>query len=188
MRVIAGTVGGRRLRAPRGDRTRPTSDRVREALFASLGPRVRGARVLDLYAGSGAMGIEALSRGADSAVFVESAPAALRAIRDNLDGLAMGDRTKVLGLTAERACAGDIDVPVDLVLIDPPYDVVLGSVYDALADLHRRGMLAPGAQVVIERSRRDPQLEDTPPRFLASDRIRTYGDTALSYLTADDGD
>src|ERR687886_2242896 len=87
MRVVAGTWGGRRLQAPRGDATRPTSDRVREALFSVLGDRVAGARVLDLFAGSGALGIEALSRGAAGATFVESAPAAIRAVRDNLDAL-----------------------------------------------------------------------------------------------------
>src|SRR5919199_2095346 len=87
MRVVAGTWGGRRLQAPRGDATRPTSDRVREALFSILGDRVTGARVLDLFAGSGALGIEALSRGAVEATFVDSAPAAIRAVRANLDAL-----------------------------------------------------------------------------------------------------
>src|SRR3954447_9655647 len=87
MRVIAGTYGGRRLRAPAGTDTRPTSDRVREALFSVLGERVEGARVLDLFAGSGALGIEALSRGAAGATFVDSAPAALKAVRANLAAL-----------------------------------------------------------------------------------------------------
>src|ERR671914_22179 len=89
MRVIAGRYGGRRLQAPPGDATRPTSDRVREALFSVLGPRVDGARVLDLFAGSGALGIEALSRGAAAATFVETAPAALKALRANLAPLAL---------------------------------------------------------------------------------------------------
>src|SRR3954452_16141177 len=87
MRVIAGSYGGRILKAPRGDGTRPTSDRVREALFSILGDRVQDARVLDLFAGSGALGIEALSRGAQSAVFVDDAPAAVRAVRANLEGV-----------------------------------------------------------------------------------------------------
>src|SRR3712207_4689268 len=87
MRVIAGRWGGRRLQAPPGDATRPTSDRVREALFSVLGTRVDGAHVLDLFAGSGALGIEALSRGAAAATFVDSAPAAIRALKANLDAL-----------------------------------------------------------------------------------------------------
>src|SRR4051794_14982786 len=86
MRVVGGRLGGRRLTAPRGERTRPTSDRVREALFSILGP-LEGDAVLDLYAGSGALGIEALSRGAGAATFVDSAPAAVRAIRHNLEAL-----------------------------------------------------------------------------------------------------
>src|ERR687889_1762341 len=87
MRVIAGTYGGRRLQAPPGTDTRPTSDRVREALFSILGERVEGARVLDLFAGSGALGIEALSRGAAEATFVDKAPAAIRAVRANLEAV-----------------------------------------------------------------------------------------------------
>src|SRR4051794_40776594 len=87
MRVIAGSYGGRILKAPKGDGTRPTSDRVREALFSILGDRVQDARVLDLFAGSGALGLEALSRGAQSVTFVDDAPFAVRAVRANADGV-----------------------------------------------------------------------------------------------------
>src|SRR3954454_20252175 len=100
MRVIAGRFGGRRLQAPAGAATRPTSDRVREALFAIRGERVAGARVLDLYAGSGALGIEALSRGAAEATFVDSAPAAVRAVRANLE--AVGAQAEVRRADARR--------------------------------------------------------------------------------------
>lgn len=100
MRVIAGRHGGRRLQAPAGDATRPTSDRVREALFSILGDRVPGARVLDLYAGSGALGIEALSRGAASATFVDDAPTAVRVLRDNLE--ALGEDAEVVRADALR--------------------------------------------------------------------------------------
>src|SRR5918998_3417279 len=96
MRVIAGRWGGRRLQAPPGDATRPTSDRVREALFSILGARVDDARVLDLFAGSGALGIEALSRGAASATFVDHDPDALAAVRANLDGTGLADRATVV--------------------------------------------------------------------------------------------
>ena len=103
MRVIAGTYGGRRLQAPPGEATRPTSDRVREALFSILGDRVDGARVLDLFAGSGALGLEALSRGAASATFVDSAPAAIRAVRANL--AALGAEAEVVRADALRGSA-----------------------------------------------------------------------------------
>src|SRR5579859_1944240 len=102
MRVIAGELGGRRLRSPRGEATRPTSGRVREALFSMLG-EIDGARVLDLFAGSGALGIEALSRGAASATFVEHAPPALAALRANLAALGLGERSRVVDGDALRA-------------------------------------------------------------------------------------
>jgi 16S rRNA (guanine966-N2)-methyltransferase len=117
MRVIAGRHGGRRLQAPAGDATRPTADRVREALFSVLGARVEGARVLDLFAGSGALGIEALSRGARHCTFVERDRHALDALRENLRrcGLAEDRAGVVVGDGA--SCAGDWD----LALLDPPY-------------------------------------------------------------------
>src|SRR3954453_13668244 len=121
MRVIAGSYGGRTLKAPAGDGTRPTSDRVREALFSILGDRVAGARVLDLFAGSGALGIEALSRGAASATFVDDAPAALRVLRANLE--ALGEDAEVVRADAVRwlrAASGRAH-QYDLVLLDPPY-------------------------------------------------------------------
>src|SRR5947208_2259988 len=124
MRVIAGRLGGRRLKAPAGARTRPTAERVREALFAML-EDVADARVLDLFAGSGALGIEALSRGAASAVFVERDPAALRALRENLAALGLGrDVAEVRRSDAMRALhsAQRRGENYDLVFIDPPYD------------------------------------------------------------------
>src|SRR5262249_21730338 len=123
MRVIAGRFGGRRLRAPRGTVTRPTSDRVREALFAML-TDVDGASVLDLFAGTGALGIEALSRGAATAVFVERDPGAVRALRANLSALALDPTTAVVrsadALAALRSAKGRQET-YDLVFIDPPY-------------------------------------------------------------------
>ena len=121
MRVVAGIYGGRRLVAPPGDATRPTSDRVREALFSVLGASVAGARVLDLFAGSGALGIEALSRGAASALFVDRAPAAIKAIRTNLDALGIEADVRRMPALAALRTAADRGDAYDLVFLDPPY-------------------------------------------------------------------
>src|SRR5262245_38060022 len=141
MRIIAGKLGGRRLVAPRGQGTRPTADRVREALFSALGD-VAGAVVLDLYAGTGALGIEALSRGAERAVFVESARPALVALRDNLAATDLSAASRVIALPVARAT---VEIarqgPFDLVLVDPPY-AALGEVPGVIEDLVAAGALA----------------------------------------------
>lgn len=177
MRVVAGKWGGRALRAPRGTSVRPTTDRVREAVFAILGDGVEGRIVLDLFAGTGAMAIESLSRGAAGAVLVESSPAALGAMKTNL--AAMGaegtvclpldyrDAVRRLSSTGRR---------FDLVFLDPPYGKgLVGRSADLLS---RAGILAPGAVVVTERASRDPG-ETLPPEW--SERIdRRYGDTRIT--------
>jgi 16S rRNA (guanine966-N2)-methyltransferase len=172
MRIVGGAWGGRRLQAPPGDATRPTSDRVREALFSILGERVGGARVLDLFAGSGALGLEALSRGAAEATFVDSAAPAIRALRANLEALgAEGevrrqDALRFLG--SARSAARDYD----LVFLDPPYRLANrlgGRLSDELPHV-----LAPGATVVTESDRRDPLDLD-----LAISDERRYGDTLI---------
>jgi 16S rRNA (guanine966-N2)-methyltransferase len=171
-RVIAGRYGGRRLQAPRGAATRPTSDRVREALFSILGDRVGGARVLDLFAGSGALGLEALSRGAAQATFVERAAPALAALRANL--AALGADAEVVRADALRwlraAPAGARQY--DLVFLDPPYRraAALGAELSELLP----AVLAPGALVVAESDRRAP-IELT---IHATDE-RRYGDTLI---------
>ncbi len=172
MRVIAGRYGGRRLQAPRGDATRPTSDRVREALFSVLAGRVDGARVLDLFAGSGALGIEALSRGAAEATFVDTAPAALRAIRANLD--AIGTTADVRRADARRFLAGASAAArqYDLVFLDPPYRLA-GRLGDELTAA-LPAVLAPGAAVVAESDRRH-ELELGLPIL----DERRYGDTLI---------
>jgi 16S rRNA (guanine966-N2)-methyltransferase len=182
MRVIAGSAGGRRLVAPPGRYTRPTSDRVREALFSSLAPRVPGAAVLDLFAGSGALGIEALSRSAELAVLVEQDRRAVAVIERNLRTTGLGDAATVVRTCAERFCANPRGGPFDMVLVDPPYDLGLPQLWALLGQLHAAGALAEGAIVVIERDKRDPDLDADPPRFLASDRRRSYGDTVLLHL------
>jgi 16S rRNA (guanine966-N2)-methyltransferase len=170
--VIAGRWGGRRLQAPPGAATRPTSDRVREALFSVLAARVSGARVLDLFAGSGALGIEALSRGAAEATFVDTAPAALRAIRANLD--AIGATADVRRADARRflGSASAAAREYDLVLLDPPYRLA-GRLGDELTAA-LPAVLAPGAAVVAESDRRAP-LELGLPIL----DERRYGDTLI---------
>jgi 16S rRNA (guanine966-N2)-methyltransferase len=170
VRVVAGEFKGRRLEAPRGMRTRPTADRVREALFSMLGD-VSGARVLDLFAGSGALGIEALSRGAASAVFVERDPRAAAAIERNLSSLGLDQR--VLRQDALRFMARAEGGTFDLVFCDPPYDSasrLAGPLAERLPAL-----TAQGARIVIESDKRRP-LELPLPLV----KERTYGDTRIA--------
>jgi len=172
VRVVAGRFGGRRLVAPPGDATRPTSDRVREALFSVLGPSIEGTRVLDLYAGTGALGIEALSRGASAAVFVDRAPAAIKAIEANLEVLGIEADVRRMAARAALVSAADSGEAYDLVFLDPPYrrSAELGrELSEALP-----AVLAPGARVVSESDRREP-LELSLPM---TDE-RRYGDTVI---------
>jgi 16S rRNA (guanine966-N2)-methyltransferase len=168
VRIVAGEYGGRRLHAPRGTRTRPTADRVREALFSMLGD-VSGARVLDLYAGSGALGIEALSRGAASAVFVERDARAAATIKRNLD--ALGAEAEVRRQDALRFLASG-EGPFDLVFCDPPYDLA-PSPAAALAE-RVPAVTSGDARIVTESDKRRP-LELPLPIL----RERTYGDTRI---------
>ena len=158
MRIIAGDWRGRKLAAPAGASTRPTGDRVRETLFSMLASRLGSfadLRVADLYAGSGALGLEALSRGAAFACFVDNDPAAVAAIRANVEALGAGDRVTVLPASAARLPAGD---PFDLIFADPPYAPGSGS--QALREALQAGWAAPGAWLAIETERGecvDPQ-------------------------------
>jgi 16S rRNA (guanine966-N2)-methyltransferase len=172
MRIVSGAWGGRRLQAPAGAATRPTSDRVREALFSVLAGRVEGARVLDLFAGSGALGLEALSRGAAEATFVDAAPAAVRAVRANL--AALGAEADVRRQDARRFLGGARSQArdYDLVFVDPPYRLATRLGRELSDDLPP--VLAPGATVVTESDRRSPLDLDLP----ISDE-RRYGDTLI---------
>jgi 16S rRNA (guanine966-N2)-methyltransferase len=171
VRVVAGALRGRRLVAPRGSATRPTADRVREALFSILGD-VSEARVLDLYAGSGALGIEALSRGAGHAEFVDSSPAAVEAIRRNLSDLGITGSVHRRDVSAWLAGATG-EPPFDLVFADPPYDSAV-RVGPLLAE-RLPPLLTEQAVIVTESDKRAPL--ELPFRL---QRERTYGDTRIA--------
>lgn len=202
MRVIAGEARGRRLAAPEGRTTRPTSDRVRESLFAILQARTSGSRVLDLYAGSGALGVEALSRGAERATFVERDRRALAVIRKNLDVCGFAERATVLGMDAEAALSAlaRSGETFDLVFCDPPYRSREAARILPLVP----PVLAEGGVLVLEepaRARHDRTGRDEPrgdehgeagaapaesgaassQRLVLTDR-RVYGGTALSFF------
>ncbi len=178
-RLISGIAGGRRLKVPRSG-VRPTGDRAREALFNSLGSLLdlRGAAVLDLYAGSGALGLEALSRGAASVVFVESSPGVLPVLKANL---------AAVGLPGGRVIAGSVPAVVggaaparfDLVLADPPYATPDDEVIGVLQTLSEGTWLASGVVVVVERSSRDRPFEWPTP--FTGLRDRRYGEALLRY-------
>jgi 16S rRNA (guanine966-N2)-methyltransferase len=169
VRIVAGSLGGRRIEAPRGTRTRPTSDRVREALFSVLGD-VTGMAVLDLFAGSGALGLEALSRGAARATFVERDAAALRALEANIGSLGVEADLRRTDARAFARNASSAGGPYDLIFVDPPYRDAqrLGR------ELDLRSLLASGGRVVVESHRSAPLEIDLPPTF-----ERRYGDTLI---------
>jgi 16S rRNA (guanine966-N2)-methyltransferase len=176
MRVIAGSLGGRSLVAPKGLATRPTTDRVREALFSVLGD-VSGASVLDLYAGTGALGIEALSRGATRAVFVENARPALDALRRNLETLGLRSVSTIVTNPVLRAVRGLTSTDrFDLVFVDPPYADLKDAV-QALEVVVGAKRCAEDVRVVLEHASRDDGPEVKGLVFLAT---RRYGDTSLS--------
>ncbi|HET9254659.1 MAG TPA: 16S rRNA (guanine(966)-N(2))-methyltransferase RsmD [Pseudonocardiaceae bacterium] len=178
VRIVAGVAGGRRLAVPpRG--TRPTSDRVREAIFSAVQARhdLDGARVLDLYAGSGGLGLEALSRGAAHVRFVESDRQAVAVLRRNIAALGLPGAEVTLG-DVLAVVGGQPEAPYDLVLADPPYaldDTALGRVLGGLA----RGWLAPAALIVVERPARVVPL--AWPEGVCELTNRRYGDTGVHY-------
>lgn len=177
MRVIAGRLRSRALHAPKGDGTRPTSDRVKEAMFSMLESRAALAEVnmLDLYAGSGALGIEALSRGAAHAVFVENEANALRALRQNLTALSLQSQALVLQGDVGKAAARVGAQRFQLVLMDPPYRAIGdGSALRALAAWEPH---LTSATLLLEHARKDPAPK-LPGRELVAHRV--YGDTALA--------
>lgn len=181
-RIVAGTLGGRRIAAPAGDRTRPTSDRVREALFSTLESMVdlEGARVADLYAGSGAVGLEALSRGAAHVLLVESDPRVARVVRQNIAALGVGSAARLSTAKVSTALAeGPDGGGYDVVFADPPYAVPGEEVAAVQEALVNGGWLAADAVVVIERGTRSGPL--TWVKGITGEQSRRYGETTLWY-------
>lgn len=179
-RIIGGAAGGRRLQTPSGRDTRPTSDRVREALFSAVEAWCGswdGLRVIDLYAGSGALGLEAWSRGADEITLVESDRRTAAVITANARALGCRAARVVVAPVAGVLARGPGGPPVDLVLSDPPYPLGEDAVAADLAALVEHGWLAPDALVVVERSKRSP--EPTWPPGLVDVRGRPYGETIV---------
>jgi len=191
-RVIAGEAGGRRLAVPAGRDTRPTSDRAREGLFAtivSVTGSLAGARVLDLYAGSGAVGLEALSRGAEHVLLVESGARAARVIRDNIEAIGLAG-AEVVTDRVERVLARGPALSArgrgryDVVFADPPYALAGDEVSAMLQVLKANGWLAPGALVIVERATRSGPV--SWPAGFEPDRARRYGEATLWYGRAPD--
>ncbi|HEY3009826.1 MAG TPA: 16S rRNA (guanine(966)-N(2))-methyltransferase RsmD [Micromonosporaceae bacterium] len=180
-RIVAGMLGGRRIAAPPGRHTRPTSDRVREALFSALEALtdLRGARVADLYAGSGAVGLEAYSRGASHVLLVESDPRAGAVARANIAALGATGVRLLTGRVAQVLAAGPADGAYDVVFADPPYDEPDEEITAMLGALVGGGWLAADAVVVVERSSRSPEIAWVPG--VTGLRGRRYGETTLWY-------
>jgi 16S rRNA (guanine966-N2)-methyltransferase len=170
VRIVAGEFGGRRLLVPRDGRVRPTADRVREAWMSILAPELPGARVLDLFAGSGALGLEALSRGATHATFVELAPASLEALRGNIEAFGVAERVTVRRGDALRFAQGLGAGEYDVAFADPPYTA---DAADRLVALFRA---TPFARIL--------SVEHPADRRVEGDQTRRYGDTAVTFCRA----
>jgi 16S rRNA (guanine966-N2)-methyltransferase len=179
MRVIAGQLGGRTLKSPAGNKTRPTADRVREALFSVLG-NVDDFKVLDLYAGTGALGIEALSRGAARAILVENASDAIRCIRENMSSLQLMNRCMLIPRPVERAREELMKLaPYDLVFCDPPWRILEGA-WRWLEALDWLEWLTPGGQLVLEHPSQSTAVMKAP--CLDVVQTRAWGDSAVTIL------
>ena len=170
MRIVSGELGGRRLLLPKDGRVRPTADRVREAWMSILGEELQGARVLDLFAGSGALGLEALSRGAAEATFVELSPPSLEALRANIEALGVGERAKVHRGDALRYADGLPAGGFDVAFADPPY--ATDAAHRIVALFRRR----PFARIL--------SVEHPAGRRVEGDETRRYGDTAVTFCRA----
>lgn len=181
MRIVAGSLRGRALATPAGDAVRPTSDRVREAVFNILlhglgGVDLTGARVIDLFAGTGALGLEALSRGADYCLFVEEGPEARALIRQNIESFGLMGVTRIFRRDATSLGPIGNMAPFSVAFLDPPYGKGLGEM--ALASLRDGGWLVPGATIVLEE--RAAEAVSLPSGFIELDR-RTWGDTQVVF-------
>jgi 16S rRNA (guanine966-N2)-methyltransferase len=181
MRIVGGRLKGRSLQGPRSEGVRPTSDRLRETLFNilahSYGDPVPGARVIDLFAGTGAFGLEAISRGAEFSLFVDDGAQARALLRENVEALGLGGVTRIFRRDARRLGAAAPGAPYNLAFLDPPYD--RGLAEPALTSLTRGGWLAPDALVIVEESA--AATFEPAPGFEVLER-RDYGDTEVIFL------
>jgi 16S rRNA (guanine966-N2)-methyltransferase len=179
MRVIAGTARGRRFEAPKGTSTRPTPDRVREALFSILYDRVSDARILDVFAGTGALAFEALSRGAERATLIESDPATALLVRKNAQALGFAARCDIITAKADKAIStlGKGGDRFDLVFLDPPYDA--GLLEPTLQQLAHSPLLTPDVLIMAEH-RSSSAPPPAPPTYAMED-TRRYGEVALAF-------
>jgi 16S rRNA (guanine(966)-N(2))-methyltransferase RsmD len=175
MRITGGTGRGRRLKAPTGPRVRPTSDKVKQALFNIIGDRIEGAAFLDLFAGAGGIGIEALSRGARRVVFVDDSRESLSVVRINVEQAGFSDRAQLV-LSKADSFLGKPSGPYDIVFLDPPYAMELGPLLGLLA---ASGIVKPGGDVIAEHFKKQP----SPPAAgaLTLYREARYGDTVLAF-------
>ena len=184
MRIVGGRLGGRTLAAPKSQNIRPTSDRLRESLFNILAHRygdpVTGARVLDLFAGTGALGLEAMSRGAAFALFIDDGAEARALIRQNVEALGLGGVTRIFRRDAARLGAVHPDQPFGLVFLDPPYGKGLAE--ESLVSLHEGGWLARDALVIVEEA---AEAEFAPPEGYAEVERRRYDDSEFTFLRTD---
>lgn len=179
MRIIAGQYGSRKLEAPAGLSTRPTLDKVREAVFSSLGGMFDGGNVLDLYAGSGANGLEALSRGMDKAFFVDNDRRAVSAIRKNIASLGCQERTRILAMADLKALAvlKEEGIRFSLIYMDPPYAKQKNK--EILSLISEYGLLEKEGYAVIESLKEDEFKEEYP--HLGYERDRIYGISRITY-------
>jgi 16S rRNA (guanine966-N2)-methyltransferase len=180
LRIIAGELKGRKLRSGRGTKTRPTANRTREAIFNIIAPRIPGARVLDLFAGTGAFGIEALSRRADSAVFVDIDIDSISVLQANIKILSLESQTKIIrwDLIKNLSCLRSSQTTFNLVFLDPPYNK--NMIEPTLLNLDNSQSLTSGARVIVEHSRREPVVNSQLPFEFADQR--KYGKTLVTIL------
>jgi 16S rRNA (guanine966-N2)-methyltransferase len=180
LRIIAGELKGRKLRSVRGTQTRPTADRIREAIFNILAFQIQGSTVLDLFAGTGAFGIEALSRGAESVVFVDVENDSISVLQENIKRLSLESLTKILrwDLTRNLNCLGSLRSAFNLIFMDPPYNK--NMIEPTLFNLHSSQSIETGARIVVEHSYLEPLLKSQLP-FEIYDQ-RRYGKTLVSFL------
>jgi len=183
MRIVGGRLGGRTLAAPRSQNVRPTSDRLRESLFNILahgyGDPITGARVLDLFAGTGALGLEAMSRGAAFALLIDDGAEARALIRQNVEALGLGGVTRVFRRDATKLGAVHPNAPFGLVFLDPPYRKGLAE--KSLASLRDGGWLVPDALVIVEEA---ADAGFAAPGGFAEIERRRYDDTEFTFLRA----